>query len=76
MTDLPGDPDSSGDNSLLRPGSPEEIAPRWVKVFGIVGRCTATDCGFTALDFSNCLDSIDASTTSDSSRALFFNVVD
>ena len=36
MTDLPRDPDSSGDRGS-RPGSTEESTPRWVKVFGVVG---------------------------------------
>lgn len=37
MTELPRDPDSSGDNNALRPGSTEESTPRWVKAFGIIG---------------------------------------
>jgi len=36
VTDLPRDPDSAGDNES-RPGSTEDSAPRWVKVFGIIG---------------------------------------
>jgi len=35
VTDLPRDPDSSGDRGS-RPGSTEESTPRWVKVFGLV----------------------------------------
>lgn len=37
MTDLPRDPDSSGDDSGSRPGSTDENTPLWVKVFGIIG---------------------------------------